>query len=49
MSGVAIVQGRGAGAGTSSLTPGNGNVKITQDGLGNTYDRVGSAYSNDKP
>jgi hypothetical protein len=28
------------------LTPDNGNVKITQDELGNTYDRVGGAYSN---
>jgi len=31
------------------LTPDNGAVKITQDDLGNTYDRVGDAYSNFKP
>ena len=31
------------------LTPDNGNVKITKDELGNTYDRVGSAYSNYRP
>ncbi len=31
------------------LTPDDGNVKITQDELGNTYDRVGDAYSNYKP
>jgi hypothetical protein len=31
------------------LTPDNGNVKITQDELGNTYDRVGGRYSNYKP
>ena len=31
------------------LTPDNGNVKITQDELGNTYDRVGGAYSDYKP
>ncbi len=27
----------------------NGAVTITQDELGNTYDRVGGAYSNFKP
>ena len=31
------------------LTPDDGNVKITQDELGNTYDRVGGAFSNYKP
>ncbi len=31
------------------LTSDEGAVKITQDDLGNTYDRVGSAYSNYKP
>jgi len=31
------------------LTPDNGAVKITQDELGNTYDRIGGAYSNYKP
>jgi len=31
------------------LTPDNGAVIITQDELGNTYDRVGGAYSNYKP
>jgi len=31
------------------LTPDNGNVMITQDELGNTYDRVGGAFSNYKP
>jgi hypothetical protein len=31
------------------LTADNGAVKITQDELGNTYDRVGGAYSNYKP
>ncbi len=31
------------------LTPDNGAVKITQDELGNTYDRVGGPYSNYKP
>ena len=31
------------------LTPDNGNVKITQDELGNTYDRVGAPCSNHKP
>lgn len=31
------------------LTPDNGNVRITQDELGNTYDRVGDAFSNYKP
>lgn len=31
------------------LTPDNGNVIITQDELGNTYDRVGGNYSNYKP
>jgi hypothetical protein len=31
------------------LTPGTGGVIITQDELGNTYDRVGGAYSNYKP
>jgi hypothetical protein len=32
-----------------ALTPDNGAAKITQDDLGNTYDRVGGAYSNYKP
>jgi hypothetical protein len=31
------------------LTGDDGNVTITQDDLGNTYDRVGGAYSNFKP
>jgi hypothetical protein len=31
------------------LTPDGGAVKITQDELGNTYDRVGGPYSNYKP
>jgi hypothetical protein len=31
------------------LTPDAGAVQITQDDLGNTYDRVGGAYSNYKP
>lgn len=31
------------------LTPDNGAVIITQDELGNTYDRVGGGYSNYKP
>jgi hypothetical protein len=31
------------------LTPGDGGVIITQDELGNTYDRVGGAYSNYTP
>ena len=31
------------------LTPDNGAAKITQDELGNTYDRVGGPYSNYKP
>ena len=31
------------------LTPDNGNAKITQDELGNTYDRAGGAFSNYKP
>ena len=31
------------------LTPDEGAVKITQDELGNTYDRVGGAFSNYKP
>ncbi|MGZ4631230.1 MAG: hypothetical protein ACXV2G_01080 [Actinomycetes bacterium] len=31
------------------LTPDNGNAKITQDDLGNTYDRVGGPFSNYKP
>jgi hypothetical protein len=31
------------------LTSDNGNVRITQDELGNTYDRVGGAFSNYKP
>ena len=31
------------------LTPDNGAVKITQDELGNTYDRVGGPFSNYKP
>ncbi len=32
-----------------TLTPDNGHAKITQDELGNTYDRVGGAFSNYKP
>jgi hypothetical protein len=31
------------------LTPGDSGVIITQDELGNTYDRVGGAYSNYTP
>lgn len=31
------------------LTPDHGAVQITQDELGNTYDRVGGAYRNYKP
>ena len=31
------------------LTPDSGDVKITQDELGNTYDRVGGAFSNYRP
>ena len=31
------------------LRPEDGKVKITQDELGNTYDRVGGPYSNYKP
>jgi len=31
------------------LTPEHGTAKITQDELGNTYDRVGGPYSNYKP
>jgi hypothetical protein len=31
------------------LTPDDGAVKITQDELGNTFDRVGGAFSNYKP
>jgi hypothetical protein len=31
------------------LTADNGAVNITQDELGNTYDRVGGPYSNYKP
>jgi len=31
------------------LTPDDGAVQITQDELGNTYDRVGGPYSNYKP
>src|SRR5262245_45376013 len=31
------------------LTPDGGAVKITQDELGNTYDRVGGPFSNFKP
>jgi hypothetical protein len=31
------------------LTSDNGDVKITQDELGNTYDRVGGAFSNYQP
>jgi hypothetical protein len=31
------------------LTPDNGVVLITQDELGNTYDRMGGPYSNFKP
>jgi hypothetical protein len=31
------------------LTPENGGVTITQDELGNTYDRVGGPYSNYNP
>jgi hypothetical protein len=31
------------------LTPDNGAAKITQDEMGNTYDRVGGPYSNYRP
>jgi len=31
------------------LTPDHSNARITQDELGNTYDRVGGAFSNFKP
>ena len=31
------------------LTPDNGAAHITQDELGNTYDRVGGPYSNYQP
>jgi hypothetical protein len=31
------------------LTSDNGSVRITQDDLGNTYDRIGGPYSNFKP
>lgn len=31
------------------LAPDDGAAKIIQDDLGNTYDRVGGAYSNYKP
>ena len=31
------------------LTSDDGNVRITQDELGNTYDRIGGPYSNYKP
>ena len=31
------------------LTSDNGSVKVTQDELGNTYDRVGGPFSNYKP
>lgn len=31
------------------LTPDDGAVRITQDELGNTYDRVGGSFSNYKP
>ena len=31
------------------LTPDDGHALITQDELGNTYDRVGGAFSNYKP
>ena len=31
------------------LTPDDGDIKITQDELGNTYDRVGGPFSNYKP
>jgi hypothetical protein len=31
------------------LTADNGAVNITQDEIGNTYDRVGGPYSNYKP
>lgn len=31
------------------FTTDNGNTQITQDELGNTYDRVGGPYSNYKP
>ena len=31
------------------LTPDNGAIQITQDELGNTYDRVGGPFSNYKP
>ena len=31
------------------LTPDDGRAVITQDELGNTYDRAGGAFSNYKP
>ena len=31
------------------FTTDNGNTQITQDELGNTYDRVGGPFSNFKP
>jgi hypothetical protein len=31
------------------LTPDYGDVKIAQDELDNTYDRIGGPYSNYKP
>ena len=31
------------------LTTDNGDARITHDELGNTYDRVGGAFSNYKP
>jgi hypothetical protein len=31
------------------LTPDNGTAHITQDDIGNTYDRTGGPYSNFKP
>ena len=40
--------GRGARTGPGPH-PDDGAVKITQDELGNTYDRVGGGYSNCKP
>jgi hypothetical protein len=31
------------------LTPDNGTARITQDDLGNVYDRAGGPFSNYKP
>ena len=52
MSGVAIVQGPPRTAVLEQdlvRTPDEGKAEITQDELGNTYDRVGGPYSNFQP